>query len=309
MKKDDANESIERLARAIRDNDCILIGAGAGMSAAAGMAYSGERFERYFSGFASKYGFDNMYFGGFAPFETPEERWAFWSRYIWINRYAPIPKDTYSKLYDLVRDKDYFVLTTNVDHCFQRAGFVKERLFYTQGDFGLFQCSVPCTQGTWDNYDEIRAMVEAQGYVIEEDGTLRLPEGVVPKMEVPSELLPVCPHCGEPATTNLRADAFFAEDEGWHAASDRYAEYVHEHVGPGKPVLLLEFGVGANTPVIIKYPFWRMTAFDDDAIYACVNLGETYAPKEIRERSILIDEDIDQVLRELEPTEQGEWRR
>lgn len=300
--------SIEELAAAIAEHDRILIGAGAGMSTSAGMRYSGDRFDEHFSDFARKYGFDNMYFGGFAPFVSPEERWAFWSRYIWINRYAPIPKDTYSILHDLVKDKDYFVLTTNVDHCFQRARFDKKRLFYTQGDFGIFQCSAPCTQETWDNRDEVKAMVEAQGYAVENDGSLTLPEGAAPKMAIPPELVPVCPHCGKPATTNLRADALFAEDEGWHEASGRYREYVREHIGPRKPILLLELGVGSNTPVIIKYPFWRMTALDEEATYACVNLGEAYAPEEIRERSILIDGDIDQVLRELELTEWDEWR-
>ena len=307
MKKD-TDRGIERLADVIEVHDCILIGAGAGMSTSAGMVYSGERFDRYFSDFAHKYGFDNMYFGGFAPFASPEERWAFWSRYIWINRYAPIPKDTYDVLHDLVKGKDYFVLTTNVDRCFQRAGFDKERLFYTQGDFGLFQCSAPCSQETWDNRDEIKAMVEAQGYVVKEDGSITLPEGIIPKMAVPSELVPVCPHCGRPATTNLRADAFFAEDAGWHEASGRYTEYVQEHVGSGKPILLLELGVGANTPAIIKYPFWRMVSFDEAATYACVNLGEAYAPQAIRNRSILIDGNIDRVLRELEQTERSEQR-
>ena len=299
---EETSRDVARLADAIRDHDSILIGAGAGLSTSAGMMYSGERFDKYFSYFARKYGFDNMYFGGFAPFETPEERWAFWSRYIWINRFAPIPKDTYTKLHDLVEDKDYFVLTTNVDHCFQRAGFDKGRLFYTQGDFGLFQCSVPCTQETWDNHDAIKAMVEAQGYVIKEDGSLSLSAGITPKMEVPSELVPACPHCGAPATTNLRANALFVEDEGWHEASDRYSEYLREHVGPEKRILFLEFGVGGNTPVIIKYPFWRMAALDDAATYACVNLGEVHAPNEIRDRSILIDDDIDRILGLIDET-------
>lgn len=291
---------VERLAAVLEDYDDILIGAGAGLSTSAGMLYSGERFERYFSDFARTYGFDNMYAGGFTPFETPEQRWAFWSRNIWVNRYAPIPKDTYNVLYDLVKSKDYFVLTTNVDHCFQRTGFDTNRLFYTQGDYGLFQCSVPCSQETWDNRDAVRAMLEAQGYTIGEDGVLTLLNGITPKMEIPTELIPVCPRCGSPATTNLRADAHFVEDEGWHRASKRYDEYIRKHVGPDKPILLLELGVGANTPVIIKYPFWRMTSLDESASFACVNLGEAVAPEEIADRSILIDGDIDRVLHEVQ---------
>lgn len=304
--KTSTDKGIERLVDAMRAHDSVLIGTGAGLSTAAGMLYSGKRFDRYFFDFAHKYGFDNMYTGGFTPFETPEEMWTFWSRNIWINRYAPIPKNTYDTLHDIVKDKDYFILTTNVDHCFQRAGFDKECLFYTQGDCGLFQCSIPCSQETWDNRDLVKAMLEAQGFAIEEDGTLTLPEEESPKMKIPTELIPRCPRCGEHATMNLRTDSNFVEDEGWYEASDRYKAYVQEHVDPGKPILLLELGVGSNTPVIIKYPFWRMSSLDESATYACVNLGETYAPEEIRGRSILIDGDIDRVLNELRLTERSE---
>lgn len=288
------------LSNALNECGSVIVGAGAGLSTAAGFTYSGERFKRYFSDFERKYGFHDMYSGGFYPYETPEEQWAFWSRNIWINRYAHIPKDTYSVLLDLVRDKDYFVITTNVDHCFQRAGFDKDRLFYTQGDFGLFQCSLPCCDKTWDNYEQVRAMVEAQGFAIAEDGTLEIPEGTTPRMTIPSELVPTCPNCGRALEMNLRVDSTFVEDAGWHQASKRYSEFVRSHMADGKRVLLFELGVGGNTPVIIKYPFWRMAADDPHATYACVNLGEAYAPEEIRDRSILIDGDIDAVLRKLD---------
>ena len=269
-----------RLRAALDQADAVVVGAGAGLSTAAGFTYSGERFERLFSDFAAKYGIRDMYSGGFFPFPTPEEQWAWWSRSIWCNRYEPAPKDTYVKLLRLLDGKDFFVITTNVDHQFQLAGFPKERLFYTQGDFGLWQCSVPCHEQTYDNYDAVKRMVEEQR-----------------DMRVPSELVPRCSRCGEPMTMNLRADNTFVEDAGWHAAADRYADYLEAHA-TGK-VLYLELGVGGNTPVIIKYPFWRYTNANPEATYACVNLGETFTHQSIADRSILLDADIDQLLTDL----------
>lgn len=299
---DDTSEQIReigRLAKALRDCESVVVGAGAGLSTAAGLTYTGERFERYFADFATGYRFRDMYSGGFYPYATPEEHWAYWSRYIWINRYAPIPKDTYATLRKLVEGTDHFVITTNVDHCFQRVGFGKQRLFYTQGDYGLFQCSKPCCQETWDNHDAVRAMVEAQGYVIDEDGALVIPDGAVPAMTVPSELVPTCPRCGCPATMNLRADDTFVEDAGWHEAAARYGEFLRSRTQDGQRVLFLELGIGGNTPVIIKYPFWQMTNGNPNATYACVNLHEALAPRGIEDRSICISADIDEVLCEL----------
>ena len=237
-----------------------------------------------------------MYSGGFYPYETLEEHWAYWSRYIYINRYRNAPKPVYEKLYELVKEKDYFVLTTNVDHCFQKAGFDKSRLFYTQGDYGLFQCSVPCHQETYDNETVIRKMVEAQGYEIAENGELYLPEGRRPERKVPSEWIPYCPRCGKPMSMNLRADDTFVEDTGWRKAAGRYADFRRRHQGR---ILLLEIAVGYNTPGIVKFSFWRMTAVNPRAVYACVNLGEAFAPKEIADRSICIDGDIGEVLESL----------
>ena len=268
---------LRRLHEALEAADAVVVGAGAGLSTAAGFTYSGERFERYFGDFAEKYGIRDMYSGGFYPFPAPEERWAYWSRYILVNRYMDAPKPVYDALLRLVADKDYFVITTNVDHCFQKAGFDKKRLFYTQGDYGLFQCSEPCCQETWDNEAAVREMVERQR-----------------DMRVPSELVPRCPHCGKPAAMNLRCDDTFAEDEGWHAAAARYAAFLRSR--ETQRVLYLELGVGGNTPAIIKYPFWRMTAKNPRAVYACLNLGEAYAPDTIRDRSICIDGDIGEIL-------------
>ena len=238
-----------------------------------------------------------MYSGGFYPYTTQEEFWAYWSRYIWVNRYMDAPKPVYDDLLTLVKNKDYFVITTNVDHCFQKAGFDKNRLFYTQGDYGLFQCSEPCHNNTYENEELIRRMVLAQGWIIEADNSLTLPEHVALKMEVPTALLPVCPVCGKPLSMNLRSDDTFVEDEGWHHAAERYETFLRTRNGK---VLFLELGVGYNTPVIIKYPFWRMTAQNPDATYACINYREAVCPEEIIEQSICIDGDIGEVLQTFE---------
>ena len=274
------SEPIERLKAALRDCDAVVIGAGSGLSTAAGFTYTGERFEKYFSDFAEKYDIKDMYSGGFYPFATPEEHWAYWSRYIYINRYMDAPKPVYNDLLKLVQDKDYFVITTNVDHCFQKAGFDKKRLFYTQGDYGLFQCSEPCCQETFDNEAVIQEMVERQK-----------------DMKIPSELLPVCPHCGKPLTMNLRSDDTFVEDEGWHRAAERYENFLRTH--EGQKILFLELGVGYNTPVIIKYPFWQMTAKNPNATYVCINQGQAVCPQEIERQSVCINADIGQVLQSM----------
>ncbi|MEE0187113.1 MAG: Sir2 silent information regulator family NAD-dependent deacetylase [Oscillospiraceae bacterium] len=270
-------DNIRRLKQKIVTADAIVIGAGAGLSTAAGFTYSGERFEKYFSDFIQKYGFSDMYSGGFFPFESPEEHWAYWSRYIYINRYMDVDNGTYKTLLSLVKDKDYFVLTTNVDHQFQKAGFDKHRLFYTQGDYGLFQCLEPCCQKTFDNEEFIRRMYNEQK-----------------NMRVPFELIPKCPECGKPMTMNLRADDKFVQDEGWYKARERYADFLRRH--EGMHMLFLELGVGFNTPVIIKYPFWQITAKNPNAVYACINFNEAFCPEELEKKSICIGGDIAEVL-------------
>lgn len=293
----DRKEEINRLREELGRADAVIIGAGAGLSASAGFVYTGERFDRYFKDFAEKYQFRDMYSGGFYPYSTLEEHWAYWSRYIYINRYMKVPTNVYQKLYDLVKDKDYFVLTTNVDHCFQNVGFDKHRLFYTQGDYGLFQCSKPCHADTYDNEKIIREMVEAQGYQIGEDGTLNLPEYTTPKMRVPSEWVPYCPKCGAPMSMNLRADDTFVEDEGWHRASERYADFLRRH--EDMKVLFIETGVGYNTPVIIKFGFQAQTRKNKRATYACINLGQAFGPDDIKDQSIYISADCGDVINEL----------
>lgn len=274
---EDYSDNIRCLKQEIETADSIVIGAGAGLSTAAGFTYSGERFEKYFSDFIQKYGFSDMYSGGFYPFESLEEHWAYWSRYIYINRYLESDNGTYQRLFNLVKDKDYFVLTTNVDHQFQKAGFDKHRLFYTQGDYGLFQCSEPCCQKTFDNEKIIRKMYSEQK-----------------SMRVPSELIPKCPECGKPMTMNLRADDKFVQDEDWYKARERYADFLRRH--EGMHMLFLELGVGFNTPVIIKYPFWQMTAKNPNAVCACINFNEAFCPEELEKKSICIGGDIAEVL-------------
>ena len=276
----DCSGPIDTLRQVLNHADAVVIGAGSGLSTSAGFTYDGERFEQYFADFAAKYGIRDMYSGGFYPYSSLEEHWAYWSRYIYINRYMDAPKPVYDALLKLVQDKDYFVLTTNVDHCFQKAGFDKKRLFYTQGDYGLFQCSEPCCQETFDNEAVIRQMMERQE-----------------EMKIPTELLPVCPHCGKPLTMNLRSDDKFVEDEGWHRAAERYENFLRTRAG-GK-ILFLELGVGYNTPVIIKYPFWQMTAKNPNAFYACINQGQAVCPPEIQRQAVCINADIGAAIAQL----------
>lgn len=274
------SDNISHLKERVEAADAILIGAGAGLSASAGFEYSGERFDKYFSDFKAKYGITDMYSGGFYPFQTLEEYWAWWSRHILINRYDVEIGKPYKDLLTLVKDKDYFVLTTNVDHQFQLAGFDKKRLFYTQGDYGLWQCSDACHNKTYDNKTAVLKMAAEQK-----------------NMKIPSELIPKCPVCGAPMTINLRCDDRFVQDDGWYKAAEQYDAFVRRHKDLN--ILLLELGVGANTPGIIKYPFWQMTAQNKNVVYACINIGMAVTPVEIERQSICINADIGYVLSEL----------
>lgn len=280
------SEQINRLKNEIKNADAIVIGVGAGMSTSAGLTYDGERFEKYFSDFHKKYGILDMYSGGFYPYETLEEYWAWWSRHIYINRYDITAGKPYMDLLNIVKDKDYFVLTTNVDHQFQLAGFDKMRLFYTQGDYGLWQCSKACHDKTYDNEETVRLMVKTQK-----------------NMKIPSDLIPKCPVCGAPMTMNLRCDNSFVQDKGWYSAASRYEDFIRRH--KESHILFLELGVGNNTPVIIKYPFWKMTTKNPKAVYACVNRGEAYCPQQIKKQSICFDMDIAEMLENVRKVEKS----
>ena len=273
-------DNIRKLQQTLQKADAVIVGAGAGLSTSAGFTYSGERFQQHFADFIGKYGFTDMYTAGFYPFPTQEEFWAYWSRHIYFNRYVPAPKPVFDNLLKLLNGKDYFVITTNVDHQFQKAGFDKQRLFYTQGDYGLFQCAKPCHQKTYDNEEWVKRMIAEQM-----------------DMRIPTELVPRCPVCGKKMKVNLRSDETFVEDEGWHAASERYTEFIRRHKD-GR-VLFLDLGSGGNTPVIFKIPFIRWTMQNPIAIYATVNLGEAFTVDQIADRSIVINADINDVLNSL----------
>ena len=292
--KGSRDEQIARLKIEIETADAIVIGAGAGLSTSAGFTYSGERFDKYFFDFAKRFGIRDIYSGGFYPFPDDETRWAWWARHIYYNRYIDAPKPVYQELHELVKDKDYFVITTNVDHQFQKAGFDKKRLFYTQGDYGLFQSVDGHIQKTYDNEEWVMKAMDAQGFVKDDAGVFQVPEDKGITMRIPTEMIPKCPDDGSDVTMNLRADDSFVEDEGWHRASAAYSDFLRRH--EKLHVLYLELGVGANTPVIVKYPFWQMTMANDRAVYACLNYGEAFCPGEIEDRSICIDGDIGEVL-------------
>lgn len=290
-------ENIELLKKKIEYSDYIVIGAGAGLSTAAGFTYSGERFDKYFFDFKEKYGITDIYSGGFYPFASKEISWAWWSRHIYFNRYVKAPKNTYELLFELVKDKNYFVITTNVDHQFQKFGFDKNRLFYTQGDYGLWQSTNIKNKKTYDNEYEVYKMLEAQGFVKNNEGEYDIPSDKKILMSIPRELIPICPDDGYEMTMNLRSDDTFVEDEGWHLASRQYSDFIEKT--KNKKVLFLELGVGMNTPVIIKYPFWNEVLNNKNSIYVCINFNEAYAPAEIVDRAIIINNDIHKVLVEL----------
>lgn len=296
------NEEIVKLREILDSAECVVVGAGAGLSASAGFSYSGGRFKKYFSDFEAKYHFHDMYSGAFADFSSLEENWAYWSRFIYINRYMHAPLPVYEKLLELVRGKDYFVITTNVDHCFQKAGFDKKRLFYTQGDYGLFQCCVPCHKKTYDNEEIVRKMLISQGFGFKDsenkkDGGLIFPGNPL-KMEIPPELVPHCPVCGKPMSMNLRCDGTFVEDDGWHEAARRYQDFLEKH--KNARTLFLELGVGENTPGIIKYPFWNLVHQNKNAFYASLNMEKEEIPIEIKARSVLIKGDIFRTIGNLD---------
>ena len=267
--------TIEKLKKLIDEAEVVVIGAGAGLSSAAGFEYGGEFFREHFPEM-HKLGYKDMYSAGFHHFDSSEEKWAYWAKQIFYTRYQGV-KELYRDLLDVVKDKNYFVITTNVDHQFQLAGFDKNRLFYTQGDYGLFQCSTPCHNKTYDNEDFIHKMLKE-----------------TKDNKIPSYLIPKCPICGKEMTTNLRCDDKFVEDDGWHKAAENYQKFLEDN--KNKKILFLELGVGWNTPVIIKYPFIRMTHQFNKAYYVCINKGDNYVPDEIKSKSLIIDDDIKKMI-------------
>lgn len=280
------NELIASAKEYINKANAVVIGAGAGLSTAAGFTYSGERFKRYFGDLERLYNYHDMYSGGFYQYPSDEARWAAWSRNIYINRYMKPPMTVYEDLLKLVEDRDYFVITTNVDHCFQKAGVDRDRLFYTQGDYGLFQCSEPCHQKLYSNHSAIRDMVLSQGFEIDDNCGLRIPKNTALTSEIPSVLIPYCPICGKPMTLHLRSDKTFIQNDEWYAAAERYEHFLNKHLTD--KTIYLEIGVGYNTPAIIKFPFIKNTFDNKNAVYICLNTEECYIPEEIEDRSIML---------------------
>lgn len=282
------DEKIAKLKQELMTAERIVVGAGAGLSTSAGLTYSGERFDRYFFDFKARFGIRDMYSGGFWTFPDDETRWAWWARHIYYNRYIAPPKPVYESLLSLLKDKTCFVITTNVDHQFQRAGFDQKRLFCTQGDYGLFQSVNPSVQITWGNEEWVMEAMAAQRFIRDENGIFQVPQNRQLSMRIPHELIPRSPD-GQAVTMNLRSDQTFVEDKNWQEASANYAGFLK--ACEGKHVLFLELGVGSNTPVIIKYPFWAMTAANPKGIYACVSLTDAVCPREIEPQSICIEGD------------------
>lgn len=273
----DCLDKIKKFKLLLEQYDTVIVGAGSGLSTASGLDYSLNRFGKLFPDFISKYGYSHMYHAAFNEYESVEEHFAYWSRHIFYNRYDFVDNGLYNKIYELISKKDYFVVTTNADHLFQKNGFDKNRLFYMQGDYGLFQCSVPCHDATYDNAQIIQDMVNQQV-----------------DLKIPSNLIPTCKKCGAVMTTNLRKDHTFVEDDGWHIANERYNKFI-ENNNKSK-VLFLEFGVGPNTPGIIKYPFWNLVYKNDNAFYITVGLEHSVVPSEIIDRSLSFDMDINEFM-------------
>ena len=273
-------EQIRSAARYLQEADYVLIGAGAGLSTAAGLTYSGKRFQDNFKEFIEKYGMQDMYSAGFYPFGTEEERWAYWCRHSYVNRIEPPAMPLYEQLFAMVKDKDYFVLTTNVDHQFQKAGFQNERIFATQGDYGRIQCMKGCHPKTYDAVSMFTQMNQAQK-----------------DCKISSYMVPRCPVCGGPMAMNLRCDQYFVEDEAWTQAAENYGRYLKQ-LKKGN-VLLLELGVGFNTPSIIRFPFEKLVRENKNVNLVRLNLDEAVIPESFGKRGIGINRDLCESLDDI----------
>lgn len=267
---------LDKAKKAIDEADYIIIGAGAGLSTAAGIDYTGERFEKYFKDFIEEYGFTDMYSSGFYPFESQEEKWAYWARHVFANRYDVGKTSVYQKLLKLVEDKEYFVLTTNVEHQFWINGFDDERIFATQGDYGLLQCEKACHDRLYPNKEQVFEWVEK-----------------TENFRIPSDLVPKCPVCGGNMDLNLRKDSYFVEDAKWHEMNKNYYDFLDNIDGK---FVFLEIGVGFNTPGIIRYPFEQMTYNNSEATLIRLNLDYPQAIPENKDNTISFDENVEEIL-------------
>lgn len=275
-----SDATLQKLAQELNKADAVLVGAGTGLSEAAGFTRTAPYFTRHFSDFIDKYGFEDLCTAARFNYPSQEEKWAFWSRAIYLYRYSPAPRPVYNTLFEIIKDKDYFVITTTADHMFQKSGFDSDRLFYTYGDYGTWQCSQPCNDATYDNEDAVRKMMEAQR-----------------DMKVPRSLIPICPACGRKMKVNLLTDDSFVENDGWYRAEERYEHYVRSHKS-GR-IVFLDIGTTASTPIIIKCPFTQMTYENPLATYATIADCALPEAEEIKDRALYVNNDIEQSLNQL----------
>ena len=286
---------LRKLISYISASKAIILGVGAGLSTSAGLNLSGERFKKYFFDFHKKYGIKDMYSGSFYPYSKKSEYWAFMSRNIYLNRFAPIPKTTYNILFEIFKDTNYFILTTNVDHIFQRVGFDKNRLYYMQGDMGLLQCKKPCHMKNYDNYNIIKEMLLDQGFTIDENGELLVGKNI--KTEINEKIIPKCPYCGGEMDFNLRIGNNFVQDNGWYKHQKLYTDFIDKY--KNDDILYIELCVGYNTPSIIKYNFWNQVNNNKKAKFISINLEESDIPQNIKNRSLILTGDADEILRKI----------
>lgn len=268
---------MERAKAALREADCVLIGGGAGLSAAAGLEYGGKRFQSQFAPFIRKYGLTDMYSAGFYPFPTQEEKWAYWAKHILVNRYDPPAAALYAALRRMAGGTDFFVITTNVDGQFAKAGFPPEKLFATQGDYRYLQCARGCHDRLYDNEALVREMA---AHTV--------------NCQIPSELVPRCPVCGGRMAVHLRCDPYFVQNNAWYDAQNRYEQFLRH--AAGRRVVLLELGVGYQTPVIIRYPFEQITFQNKKATLIRLNRDDPGGAKENAARTIAFNEDMTEVI-------------
>ena len=280
------SKKITKISKLIKEADYILIGAGSGLSTAAGIEYFGERFYKNFADFIKKYHFTDMYSSAFYDFKTQEEKWAYFAKHIYLNNVGMEATDTYKKLLKLVKNKEYFVLTTNVDDQFEKAGFDKKRIFATQGSYRYIQCSQACHNKLYDDSDLVKEMIAKTN----ED------------LKIPTKLVPKCPICGEDMDVNLRKDAYFVQDEHWYEQDEKYGEFLDK--AKDKKVVLLEFGVGFNTPGIIRFPFEKMTFENENWNLVRFNKDNPSVYLDIEDKTTEIFENINDVLKELLEKEQ-----
>ena len=274
------NKKILEVKNLINEADYILIGAGSGLSTAAGLEYFGESFEKNFKEFIEKYNFPDLYSASFYDFNTQEEKWAFFTKMIYLNRFNKEPLKLYQEIYYLIKEKDYFVITTNVDGQFEKAGFEKERVFETQGDYAYLQCENACHNKLYYNYDLVNEWLKN-----------------TKDCKIPSNLVPKCPVCGGNMEMNLRKDANFVQDENWYKQDKRYGEFLNK--SQDKNLLLLEIGVGFNTPGIIRFPFEQMVYNNIHTNLVRINKDYAFTNKEIENKTILFDEDVNTIIEDL----------